>query len=113
MTLEQLDQEGKMPERQPWLTPQFGFQLLTWFAATLITLGAFAWSIKGDVRSLAEEQGRQGHAIEEMRKSLPNGGEMDQKLERLADRIERLERYDEKAEARWDNVNTRLSRKGM
>lgn len=101
------------PERTPWLTPQFGFQVLTYLASTLLVLAAFAWSIKGDVRSIAEEQARQSRAIEEIRKELPNGGALAEKMERLVDRISRLEQYNEKTEARWDNVNTRLAKRGI
>jgi len=103
-----------MPERRvAWLTPQFGFQLLTWSATTLILLGGFAWSIKGDVRSISEEQVRQGSAIQEIRQQLPNKEASDLRIKQIEDRLEVIDRYIDKTEARWDNVNTRLSRKGL
>lgn len=62
-----------------WLTPQLGIQVGT----LLISLAGFSFSIKGDMRSFAEEQARQAEAIREIRQQLPNGGVLEMRLQRL------------------------------
>lgn len=86
---------------------------LIYIGGIIVALTTFQLAGRSDQRSTREEVQRMAADIKAIREQLPNVGEMNQKMERLIDRIQRLESYNEKTEARWDNVNTRLSRKGM
>lgn len=72
-----------------WLTPQFGFQILTFFLGALIAgLGAY-YATVGDVRALREEQGRTTAALVQIQNSLPNSGVLELRLKAIEEEQKR------------------------
>ena len=72
-----------------WLTPQFGFQILTFFLGAIIAaLGAY-YATNGDVRALAQEQARTTAALEDIRRQLPNSGVLELRLKAMEDEQKR------------------------
>ena len=73
-----------------WLTPQFGFQILTFVLGAIIAGLSAYYATNGDVRALAEgqaqtiqEQARTTAALEEIRRQLPNSGVLELRLKRI------------------------------
>lgn len=118
-----------MPEDQPqpatssrasWLTPAFAWQVLSFVVVQIVAAIVAFQFLASDVRSSREEQGRMRDDIQKVlsdigaiRQAIPNREALDERMRNIEKEIERLHSYNEKTEARWDNLNTRLSKNGM
>lgn len=71
------------PKAPSWMTPQFGFQLLTYILTAVLTAAGMYWAVVGDVRDLAKEQARTTAALEEVQRSLPNSGVLELRLQAI------------------------------
>jgi hypothetical protein len=118
--------EGKEPmngthtSRAAWLTPAFAWQVVSFIVVQIIAAIVAFQFLASDVRSSREEQARMrddiGKVLGEIsaiRSAIPNREALDERMRSIEKEIERLTLYNEKTEARWDNVNTRLSKSGM
>lgn len=114
--------EGR--EKPAWLTPQFMWQVATFLVVQIVAAVVAFQILSADVRSSREEQGRMREDIKtvlgeirEIRQAVPNREALEGRLRSMEKETERLaeaiDSVSEKAEARWDNLNTRLSRKGL
>jgi hypothetical protein len=110
--------------KSAWLTPQFAWQVGTFLIVQIVAAVIAFQILSADVRSSREEQGRMRTDIQavlgeirEIRQAIPNREALDERLRNMEKEAARLsgliDSMSDKAEARWDNVNTRLSRKGL
>jgi len=110
--------------KSTWLTPQFVWQVATFLVVQVVAAVIAFQILSADVRSSREEQGRMRTDIQavlgeirEIRQAIPNREALDERLRNMEEESERLSKVidsvSDKAEARWDNLNTRLSRKGL
>jgi hypothetical protein len=104
---------GSNESRSGWLTPQFGFQILTFFLGAIIAgLGAY-YATNGDVRALTQEQARTTAALEEIRRQLPNSGVLELRLKAIEDEQKRQADRIEKFDAWVQLTREDLIRKGI
>lgn len=58
--------------RPSWLTPQFGWQLMSFVVVNIISVVVWGQLLKSDVRSLSEQMGTLRTTVQELRSAMPN-----------------------------------------